>query len=202
MDNSNYERLKLAGLLLFSLAILISTTVKFIVFFQDGTRDYKPRLVLTIVALSFDIILTIGFSICVMVICLSIRKLRDLLRSEKLAGGVGMNWGAAYMHLAVVLTFYLTQLIYDVINYVTGWLTVKNETQSTQNLSTAFTTGWLIKIIGMSIASCILIWMFWRYTLVQQMIAQVDAQTDNKSEAKNGQIKQKSTQSVMTDDLR
>ena len=89
-----------------------------------------------------------------------------------------MNWGAAYMHLAVVLTFYLTQLIYDVINYVTGWLTVKNETQSTQYLSTVFITGWLIKIIGMSIASCILIWMFWRYTLLQQMIAQVDAQTD------------------------
>ena len=137
-----------------------------------------------------------------MVICLSIRKLRDLLRSEQLAGGVGMNWGAAYMHLAVVLTFYLTQLIYDVINYVTGWLTVKNETQSTQYLSTVFITGWLIKIIGMSIASCILIWMFWRYTLLQQMIAQVDAQTDYKSVAKNGQIKQKSTQSLMTDDIR
>ena len=171
MDNSNYECLKIAGLVLFAVSIIISTTLKYIIYWQDGVIDHNNSLIMMIFALTFDIVLTVGYSICVMVIMLSIRKLRDLLSNDQLAGGVGMNWRAAFMHLAVVLTFYLTQLIYDIINYVTGWATMKYDTHSTQYLSAVFTSGWLIKIVGGSLASCILIGMFWRYTLVQKVIA-------------------------------
>lgn len=68
-----------------------------------------------------DFTITLGYSLCVILIVLSIKKLKTLLNNTELAGGVGMNWQAAFLHLAVVLTFFLTQIVQEITTYSTNW---------------------------------------------------------------------------------
>lgn len=72
---------------------------------------------LYVIAVISDTILLIGFSICVMLIFLSIRKLKDLLGDEELAGGVGINKCVAFTHLTIVSVFYFSQVMYQGFNY-------------------------------------------------------------------------------------
>ena len=120
-----------------------------------------------------DIITIVGYSACVCLIYNALRTLQNLLKDEAMSGGNGINARAARFHLALVLIFWTSLLVYEVTLYICTieeLFFLHHRSQDRRINLLAKNIGTLILLIGQFVGFMILLRMFWRYTIIHEVL--------------------------------
>ena len=159
---------KVAGLFVVSTAVMVRSCLSYFlqrrlkVLNQGYSASYMILICIN------DMIILIGYSICLCLIVGALKRLDRLLNDEAFWGGQGMCKRAATMHLVVFLLFLCSQLFFSFVNYATVIkIAVSHRgTKMTFKDALMFEVAWCIKLCGVFLGSLILLGMFWRYTLL------------------------------------
>ena len=115
------------------------------------------------IIVSSDTIVLASYAIMLYMIISSIQHLRKFLKKKTVEG---INSKAAFLHLFVILVFFVTQAMYNAIIYSTLIIAGRDQSHSEDIVREGIILGWFSKELGQFIGCMTLLYMFWHYTVI------------------------------------
>ena len=117
--------------------------------------------------LSADFVTFIAYSVALFMVISSILCLKAHLQERT---SEGMDYKVACLHVLVVLSFFLGQVVYTVIvDSVVAWC-LRNGKHREQELRGWLSLAWCIKMICVFVGCMTILYMFSRYAVAQQSV--------------------------------
>jgi len=169
--HEKYSARKWAVLVCFTLVVILRSITEYLVqsYYEDEHKISNTAFLAIISVL--DTCITFFYLLTICLVSRPISQMRKFLQAVTVEG---MNMRAACLHLVLVLIFFVSLLVNMAINYSVVAICIVREDLKPIDYMKWLLVGYLIKAVGMFAGCITLLYMFWRYTLLQELVKQSD----------------------------